>query len=193
MTIYTIYEIRPVNKELVYSYIGSTKNFRNRKHQHKRDCNNFNSTNHNIKLYQFIRDNGGFEMFEMIPLEEYECDTRIQSYIREQYFINQIDNKLNMIKAFISTEERKEYKKNNNIKNGKQYRKRTVEHKREYDIKYREDNQLKLQQKNKEKKLCCCGTIYTGHHLRRHELTKFHLNYLEQLNKKEIITEYIDA
>ena len=46
---YIIYEIRPINKDVVYSYIGSTISYRNRKAQHKRNC--INST---LKLYIFL-------------------------------------------------------------------------------------------------------------------------------------------
>jgi hypothetical protein len=100
--IYIIYEIRPINKELIYSYVGSTENFIKRKSNHKRTC-----INSNLNVYKYIRENGGWINFEMVPLEEYECDTKIQARIREQFYINQIENKLNMIKAFSTIEENK--------------------------------------------------------------------------------------
>jgi hypothetical protein len=211
MTIYIIYEIRPLNKELIFSYVGSTLNFRNRKYQHKKDCNNINSTNHSVKLYQFIRNNGGFNEFEMIPLEEYECDRKTQSRIREQFFINQIENKLNMKKAFISTEETKEYMIEYRLNNKKQMKKYRNDNKetiklqvKEYYEKHKEliIEQNKTNYKNKkeiikkqrkEKILCLCGKEFRKSDKIRHERSKKHLNYLEQLNKKEIITECIDA
>jgi hypothetical protein len=230
MTIYIIYEIRPVNKELIFSYIGSTMNLRNRKYQHKTSCNNINSKGYNFKLYQFIRDNGGFEMFEMIPLEEYECDSKTQSRIREQLWIDKIENKLNMVKAYSSKEEKIEYKKEYNSINKEKY----TEYFREYNIKnkeiikerqiiyneknkehlseikkkYKLDNKEKLKihnieyvgknkehiaKKHCEKTICCCSKTIIKYLFKQHERTKFHLNYLEQLNKKEIITECIDA
>ena len=41
-------------------YIGSTTNFKTRKYQHKECCNDIKLKGYNIKIYQFIRDNGGY-------------------------------------------------------------------------------------------------------------------------------------
>ena len=40
-------------------YVGSTCNFTRRKCGHKSDCNNANTSRYNLKVYQFIRTNGG--------------------------------------------------------------------------------------------------------------------------------------
>ena len=48
-------------------YVGHTTNFKNRKHDHRQKCYQENDQIHyNIYLYQFIRENGGFENFDMI-------------------------------------------------------------------------------------------------------------------------------
>jgi hypothetical protein len=209
MTIYIIYEIRPLDKNIIYSYVGSSMNYRNRKYQHKKDCNDVNRKPYNYKLYQFIRDNGGFEKFEFIPLEEYECETKTQSRIREQLWIDKIENKLNMVRAYTSTEETKEQNKiyrENNKTNMKEYNEKNKEHikkikkiyyenneekDKERSKKYRENNEEKIKQQKKEKYTCCCGVISVRNHFRRHERSIFHLNYLEQLNKIE--TECIEC
>jgi hypothetical protein len=47
----------------------------------------------------------------MVALEKYECRTKIDAQIREQLYINQLENKLNMRQAYSSVEEKKDYKK----------------------------------------------------------------------------------
>jgi hypothetical protein len=172
--LYIIYEIRPLNKELLYSYVGSTKNFIKRKSNHKTDCNNLNSSNHNVKIYNYIRENGGWTEFEMVALEEFECDTKIQARIQEQVWIDKMKNKLNMVKAYCSAEER-------------------IERKKELRKNYSADKKEIIKQIRKERILCPCGTEYNKSNKYQHILYKYHLAFMEQLNKKEIITECIDV
>ena len=42
-------------------YIGSTTNFTRRKWGHKTACNNEKDKSYNFKVYQFIRNHGGFQ------------------------------------------------------------------------------------------------------------------------------------
>jgi hypothetical protein len=108
---YIIYEIRPFNRDLIYSYVGSTKNFRSRKSQHKTVCNNENSKGYNLNLYQFIRGNGGWFEFEMIEKKLYKCKTKTEAHIREQHFIDMNENKkINMKRAYNTEEKNKDAK-----------------------------------------------------------------------------------
>lgn len=55
-------------------YIGSTTNFMVRKRQHESACNNTNNILYeNTKLYKMMRENGGWDYFEMSIIEEYPC------------------------------------------------------------------------------------------------------------------------
>jgi hypothetical protein len=155
--IYIIYEIRPINKELIYSYVGSTKNFIKRKSNHKKDYNDINRKASNRKIYEYIRANGGWDEFEIIPLEECECDSKIQARIREQFFINQIENKLNMKKAYRTIAEKNEYKKEYRIQN----KEKNEEVKKIYRIEkkliiaenkklYNAENKEKIKEQNKK-------------------------------------------
>ena len=53
-----------------YIYIGSTGCFNKRKNQHKSNCNNPNSKKYNVKLYQTFRENGVWEKWDMIIIDE---------------------------------------------------------------------------------------------------------------------------
>jgi hypothetical protein len=176
--LYIIYEITPINKELNFSYVGSTENFIKRKSNHKIDCNNINSRSYSNNKYKYIRNNGGWDEFIMSPLEEYECENKLQARIREQYFIDKIENKLNMIKAYIGMDKQEYYEKY--YKNNKEYF--SKQHKN-----YRENNKEKIQQHKKEKILCLCCNYYSRSNKSTHERSKFHLAFKEQFKKNYII------
>jgi hypothetical protein len=54
-----------------------------------------------------MRENGGWDNFQMTPIEEYKCDTPQQARMREQFWINNIEEKkLNSYDAFIDDKKR---------------------------------------------------------------------------------------
>ena len=67
-------------------YVGSTKNLRVRKAEHKHICNNDLSKSYNYNVYQFIRANGGFDNWDVIQLEEIDYNTRAELHARERHF-----------------------------------------------------------------------------------------------------------
>jgi hypothetical protein len=130
---YIIYKIISLDPTINYCYVGSTQNFTKRKSLHK-CCSNM--INKNTKLYNTIRENGGWINFEMIPIEEYKCDTPLQARMREQFWIDKIEeNKMNSNKAFVSME-KKEYQK--------EYRAENKDQIAEYNKKYCNENKDKI-------------------------------------------------
>ena len=57
-------------------YIGSTTDFIRRKNAHKNCCNNEKQKAHNDKKYQYIRNNGGWDCFNMIEVEKFPINER---------------------------------------------------------------------------------------------------------------------
>jgi len=103
---YIIYKIKSLDPKIDYCYIGSTQNFTKRKCKHKSMCNIINSIT-DTKLYNTMRENGGWDNFQMTPIEEYKCDTPQQARMREQFWINNIEEKkLNSYDAFIDDKKR---------------------------------------------------------------------------------------
>jgi group I intron endonuclease len=92
-------------------YVGSSANFVARCDQHKSDCYNINSPRYIYKLYNYIRSNGGFNNFIIEEIEHYSCNNRTELNIREEYWKNQLNPTLNIIKAHTTKEELKQYKK----------------------------------------------------------------------------------
>jgi hypothetical protein len=146
-------------------YVGHTTNFIQRKHNHKINCCNKKSNNHNLYVYKFIRENGGWDNWEMIQLEEYNCANRRESEMRERYWIETLMASLNCISPFTTKEEKQEQKKNwyeenkeHILEKAKEHYEENKEQKIEYQKQYSKENsevicekQKEYREKNKEK------------------------------------------
>ena len=91
-----VYKLCCIDPEIKEIYVGSTKNLRVRKSDHKRNCNNENKKEYNFNVYQFIRANGGFSNFDIIQLERVEFNTRHELHARERHYIELLKATLNM-------------------------------------------------------------------------------------------------
>lgn len=161
---FVMYKICPKNKDLNYCYIGQTTNFENRKKQHiKNTVNQSDKKHYHLKHYQAIRENGGWDEWEMIEIEKFNGKTKLESRIREQELIKQYKANLNSVSAFVSEEERKtgkqlctqKYREENKEYLKEQTKKYKEDHKEiiaEQMKKYREENKEQIREKNKEYK-----------------------------------------
>ena len=97
-----------------------------------------------------MNENGGWENWRMVPLEEYPCENEIQATIREQYWINELKSDMNSQRAYRSVEERKLQKREVNIKHKDQYNQaRSFKYHNDYSYK----NKKKIEGRNKYKKV----------------------------------------
>jgi ribulose-phosphate 3-epimerase len=104
----------------------------------------FVQKNVNYNLYNFINQNGGWDEWEMLLIEELEYDNNIQSLQRERFWIEIFDASLNTIKRPIRYEEEiREYTnkyntmyRNENKEYYKNYRDTHKEKKKEYNKEY---------------------------------------------------------
>ena len=132
-------------------YIGSTTNFVKRKNNHKNCCNNPNDKKYHLKNYENIRENGGWEMWNMIEIEKFPCADKNESLKREREWIEFYKSKLNKI---LPTRTDKEY--------GIEYYQNNKTKMNEYAKQYRQDNKEKLSnyeklRNNKKSKCDKCG------------------------------------
>jgi len=81
------YIIRCLDDSIQESYVGSTNNFSNRCREHYSRCNNPNDKSYNKKLYQFIRDNGNWDNWEISLLDTIELFDKITIRAFEQNLI----------------------------------------------------------------------------------------------------------
>jgi hypothetical protein len=92
------------------TYVGSTNDFNRRKGVHKRNCNYENSNEYKFVVYKFIRLNGGWDNWSMVPIEIFNtCTNKLEKLIKERYYIEQLNatlnrqipGKLNMIRNIV--------------------------------------------------------------------------------------------
>ena len=178
-----IYKIVSKDLDHKYCYIGSTCNFIKRKSQHKENCNP-NYKKSSLPLYQHIIKNGGWKEFEMVLVQNYPCETKLELHKRERECKEIYNDNLGVK---VPTRTRKEYREDNKEKiteknkqynrdnkekiaeqrknhyqvnkekiaeKGEQYRKDNKEKITERKANYYQANKDKIAEKRKEKKDC---------------------------------------
>ncbi len=81
-------------------YVGHTTNFVQRKHAHKQGCINNKSANHNCKLYEVIRANGGWANWHMEIINFFNCADHYAARKKEQEYFIELKATLNSIEPF---------------------------------------------------------------------------------------------
>jgi hypothetical protein len=173
---YIIYKIEIED----YIYIGSTKNFTERKYTHKSACNN----KQNKLVYNKINELGGWEIAVISPIEEIECETKIQALIREEFHRKDLKANLNMMACHRTNEER--------LENNKQYyethKNHLLEQMKEYRIENR-DHILEVKKQhyyaNKEADNLKCKE-YRNSHVEEIKLrqSNYHKENIEKIHLK---------
>jgi len=90
-----IYCIRSRDKNILDCYVGSTYCLENRKVKHYKNL--YDSTKNKIKLYAFIRNNGGMKNFYFDVLEEVNAADKYELMNRERYYFDIIKPTLNCV------------------------------------------------------------------------------------------------
>lgn len=134
-----IYQIRCKNPNIIDTYIGHTTNERSRTNEHKYNCNNENSKSYNVHLYSFIRNNGGWDNWEVVIIEEYPCNSRREALSRENYYIHHLNSTLNQLSPILDLENVKQYKERKSLEQ-KEITKIKLEKKKDDRLKYLEEN-----------------------------------------------------
>ena len=112
-----IYKIEHIDDDSLV-YVGNTTNFGKRKCEHKSRCKNENGNkSFNCKLYQMIREKGGWDAFKMIEVEKYECNDKREAEKRENEIMKELKANLNMVRSYVSKEEEKQDYQEYYIKN----------------------------------------------------------------------------
>ena len=156
-------------------YIGSCNNLRLRINCHKYNCYN---EKREKKLYQVIRENYEWKdvVFEILEQHDTVLDN-LELRKREQHFIDEMKPSLNMVKAYITEEQRVERDKINKKEYGKKYREENIEYIIEYNKEYRKKNREKINKKYD----CDCGGKYGYKGKSTHLKSKKHQKYLADL------------
>jgi hypothetical protein len=131
-------------------YIGSTTDFSKRKNSHKSRCINENNKKYHLKIYQTIRENGGWDNWKMIEIEKYKCNDGNDARARERYWYEILNANMNI-----------------------QVPNRTLQE-------YLDDNKTIISEKAKKTYICDCGSICRIGEKSRHNKTIKHLEYIKK-------------
>ena len=146
-----IYKIQH-NDDDTLLYVGHTTNFIKRKSMHKYNCGTNSSP-----VYKMIRENGGWECFTMIVIQNFPCESKIEACIEEDRTMREMKASMNGRRAYVSSEEKTEYQKGYmkeyNERNKEQIRESKKEYMKEYNERNKEpisEYQREYRQANKE-------------------------------------------
>ena len=185
--IYKLIHKDDINNENIY--IGSTTNFRTRKCSHRQRCTNEKSKKHHFKVYQNIRNNGGWTEWNMLLVEKFPCIDKRESLVRERFWIDHFKSKLNsdipcrtQKEWGIDNKEKvDEYKKKHYIGNKEEITKYKKEwyndHKKEISEKQKIKYE-KIAEQMKEKIECECGCFVRKNGILRHKKNEKHKNLM---------------
>ena len=132
-----IYKLVCNDVNITDCYIGHTTDFTRRKQLHKTCCNNINGKKYNLNVYIFIRNNGGWDNWNMLIIEQYKCNNSLEAKQKERYFSN------------IPTRTKQEYYNDNKDKIYEQHKEYYNENKKtitERHKEYFDNNKDKIQQ-----------------------------------------------
>ena len=96
-----IYKLYCKDKTVLEFYIGSSHDEIEREKNHKDHWNNENSEKYNYKVYNYIRENGGWDNWIFEVIEEFPCENKIELVIREQYHYDLLNPALNSKRPYI--------------------------------------------------------------------------------------------
>ena len=93
-----IYKITCKDPNITDKYVGHTVDFVRRRKEHKYNVFNEKSIYRDIKLYKFIRDNGGWDNWKMEVVAFYECSNLREARQKEQehYIMCFLEIKINI-------------------------------------------------------------------------------------------------
>ena len=177
-----IYVIRCKDENITYEYVGSTCNFKGRKQDHKKICNGDEKSykDWNLKIYRTIRENGGWDNWDMIMIEEYPCENKRQLEKREEELRVERISVLNMKKAFqpLSVYEYQKQYRVDNKERSKELSKEYREKNRDKLLIKKKEDWIKNKEKYSEKITCECGSICNKRSLNEHIKTKKHQDFI---------------
>ncbi len=132
----SMYRIVCKDIEIKEVYIGQSSNLIKRRNKHKSCCNNPKCKSYNYPVYKFIRENGGFDNWEVILIEYYPCKNKEEALARERYWKEFYNAKLNVV---VPGRKKKEYycdNRDKKIEYQRKYDKQNADKKREYAKQY---------------------------------------------------------
>lgn len=144
-----IYKIVCNDLNITDVYVGHTTDFIRRKSSHKSACINEKDKRYNLKVYQMIRNNGGWDNWSMVEIEKCNFKDSNEAGARERHYYETLNSTMNKNQPNRSIKELYEDNKDKRIIYQTQYNK---DNKEKYNI-YQKQYQKKYRLMKKEKSL----------------------------------------
>jgi len=141
-----IYKIVCNDLNVKECYVGHTTDMTKRKCGHKTACNNEKDKKQHLKIYKIIRENGGWENWDMVLVEKFPCKDKYEACKREREVLEELDAKMNTFRPYRTQEEYKDIKQQDQ----KKYNEKHKEERKEYHKQYREENKDILNEKGRK-------------------------------------------
>jgi hypothetical protein len=132
------YSIGCRDPEIKDIYIGHTTNFVKRKNFHKRNCINDKLAGHHYYVYQFIRENGGWNNWDMIMIETRNCETHLEACKREREWFDILQPSLNKWRPYVTADE----KSSRQIENWKKWKENNKDYFRQYHSNKKQNDEI---------------------------------------------------
>ena len=173
-----MYRIVCRDPNIIDCYVGATTDFKTRIYQHKtvcNNCNNIKSKRYHYYVYQFIRDNGGWDNWDILEIEKYTAIDKADQARRERYWLETYRATLNKIIPSRTEKEHRDDNREQKKENSKKYYQKNKEQLLENVNKYRDENREQINKKDREKITCKCGCICSRGSMPAHKKSKKHL------------------
>jgi hypothetical protein len=103
-----IYKITCNDSNITDKYVGHTTDLVRRRKEHKTNTFNEKSPQYNIKLYKFIRENGGWDNWKMEVINFYNCRDLSEARQKEQEHYDELNASLNSMEPMNTKETKME-------------------------------------------------------------------------------------
>ena len=169
-----IYKLICKDDSISDCYVGSTTNVHRRRGQHKSCCSSINSPKHNLKVYKFIREHGGWENWDLVVIEQIRWESKADKLLAERTAMECIGATLNVE---VPGRSHKETTAAWRAENKDRIRKRGVA--------YRAENKDRIRKRmaswRAESLICECGIIHTRGNKARHLRSARHARLIAQI------------
>ena len=169
-----IYKLVHKEDEDAYEkYVGHTiQSLKRRMWEHMKGCKNENRPNYNFKVYKYIRENGGIDMWKIVKIIDYPCKNEIEAGKKEGEYIISLKCSLNVKLAGRSKEEYTELHRDyfNKLKRD-DYNANKEENNRKDRERWLIRRELMLEKQKEKIKCDNCGYETTRGNIARHKKT----------------------
>ena len=165
-----VYKLCCDDPEITDIYVGSTCNFKVRKWDHKKNCNNENDEKYNRYVYRFIREHGGWDAWSMILVKKYPHVADNQELLmKERKWITKLNATLNKrVPGALLELGTTEYQRQDKI----------IEYKKQWGKQYRIKNKEHINQNKREQIKCECGCVIGRSNISHHRKSKKHIKLM---------------